>query len=270
MTVTSDEAHFGLLYGIVAAAWRSYFTSQNDNARTSANRHETLLTPATVNAKQFGKIFSLRVDGDVYAQPLYWPSLEIPGKRRHNVLFVATEHNGMYAFDADGRSGVPLWRTSLLKDGVTTVPARDVQCPFIQPEVGITPTPVIDPSSGTLYVLARAKEDPGLFKANRYVQRLHALAVTTGAEKFGGPVAIEAAGFDPLRQLPRAGLLLAQGLVYLTWASSCDVGPYHGWLMAYDARTLKRPSSTHRRARARAGSGKATMHLPRTGRARCM
>jgi hypothetical protein len=137
-----------------------------------------------------------------------------------------------------------------MKPGETTVPASDVRCPFIAPEVGITPTPVIDAASGTIYVLARTKAQGS--SGPRYVQRLHALAVTTGAEKLNGPVEIEAsvkgrgAGasngnvpFDSLLELPRAGLLLNGGQVYLTWGSSCDVGPYHGWVMAYDARTLR-------------------------------
>lgn len=228
-------------------------TSQYDNARTGATLNETTLTPANVNSRQFGKIFSLPVEGDIYAQPLYMPHLEIPGKGTHNVLFVATEHDSVYAFDADGRSREPLWHVNFLNSGAgaATVPAQDVSCPFITPEIGITPTPVIDLKTGTLYVLARTKESLGLLKGARYVQRLHALAVTTGAEKFGGPVEIKASvrgrgaggsqgevAFDPLRELPRAGLLLANGQVYLTWASSCDVGPYHGWVMAYDARTL--------------------------------
>ena len=214
------------------------WTSQNDNARTSANTRETILTPANVNAARFGKIFALEVDGDVYAQPLYLADVDVPGKGRHNVVFVATEHDSVYAFDADGRSRDPLWHASFLKSGVYTVPAGDVGCGFIRPEIGITPTPVIDLSSGTLYVLARTRESLGLLRSERYVQRLHALAITTGAEKFGGPAVIEAAGFDPVRELPRAGLLLANGQVYLTWGSSCDIGPYHGWVMAYDARTL--------------------------------
>lgn len=215
-------------------------TSQNDNARTSANLHETILTPSNVNARQFGKIFSLRVDGDVYAQPLYLPNVEIPGKGRHNVLYVATEHDSVYAFDADGQPAEPLWRVNFLgsKLGISTVPSGDVSCGFIRPEIGITPTPVIDLPSGTIYVLARTMESQGFFKGERYVHRLHALAVTTGHEKFGGPVTIQAAGFDPLRELPRAGLLLANGQVYLTWGSSCDLGPYHGWVMAYDSGTL--------------------------------
>ena len=227
-------------------------TSQYDNARTGANLIETTLTPRNVNAAEFGKLFSLHVDGDVYAQPLYLPGVEIPGKGKHNVVFVATEHDSVLAFDADGQPSTPLWHVSFVAgEGVTTVPASAVQCPFIRPEIGITPTPVIDRATGTLYVLARTKESQGLLGGSRYVQRLHALAVTTGAEKFGGPVEIKAAvkgrgaggsggqiDFDPLRELPRASLLLASGQVYLTWASSCDVGPYHGWMLAYDAHTL--------------------------------
>lgn len=213
-------------------------TAQWDNARTGANLHETKLTPANVNARQFGKLFSLKVDGDVYAQPLYLPHVAIPGQGTHNVLFVATEHDSVYAFDADTASAEPLWHVNFLGSGTSTVEAGDVQCPFIQPEIGITPTPVIDLRTGTLYVLART-EEAGLLTSSRYVQRLHALAITTGVEKFGGPVELQAPGFDGRRELPRAGLLLADGRVFMTWGSSCDVGPYHGWVMAYDKGTLK-------------------------------
>jgi len=224
-------------------------TAQYDNARTGATLHETTLTRANVNAAHFGKIFSFPVDGDVYAQPLYLPGVEIPGKGSHNVIFIATEHDSVYAFDADAAASSPLWRVSFLNSGagIATVPARDVACPFIAPEIGITPTPAIDLQSGTLYVLARTKEGGGALSSGRYVQKLHALAITTGAEKFGGPVEIKASvkgrgglpvAFDPLRELPRAALLLASGQIYVTWGSSCDVGPYHGWVMAYDARTL--------------------------------
>lgn len=226
-------------------------TSQYDNARTGANLHETLLTPRNVNAATFGKIFTLPVDSDIYAQPLYLPNVPIPGKGTHNTLFVATEHDSVYAFDADGASSTPLWHTTFLKSGVSTLGFGDVACPFITPEVGVTSTPVIDRSTGTIYVLARTKESSGLLHSE-YVQRLHALAITTGVEKFGGPVAIQAsvpghgAGssngqvkFNPLRDNPRAALLLSQGSVYLTFASFCDVGPYHGWVMAYNAGTLK-------------------------------
>ena len=241
-----------LVAAVPLPATAQWTTSQYDNARTGANLQETVLTPTNVNAASFGKIFSYKVDGDVYAQPLYLPQFAMPDKSVHNIVFVATEHDSVYAFDADGRRSAPLWHVNFLGAGVTTVPARDVDCPLITPEIGITPTPVIDTASGTLYVLARTKESQGLLKGDRYVQRLHALAIATGTEKFGGPVEIKASvkgrgaasntngliDFDPLRELPRAALLLAGGNVYLTWGSSCDVDPYHGWLMAYDARTL--------------------------------
>jgi hypothetical protein len=240
-----------LMTGLRTGA-QSVTTSQYDNARSGANRVETILTPRNVNVRHFGKIFTLKVDGDVYAQPLFLAGLEIPGKGRHDVLLIATEHDSVYAFDAYGHPAVPLWRVNFLRKGVTTVPEDDVACPFIAPEVGITSTPVIDADTGTLYVLARTKESTGL-PSSHYRQRLHALSVTTGLEKFGDPVDIKAmidgkgtgsklgkVEFDPLRENPRASLLLANGSVYLAWGSSCDVGPYHGWVMAYDAHTLKR------------------------------
>jgi hypothetical protein len=238
------------MMGLWAGA-QNVTTSQYDNARSGATRVETILTPRNVNVRQFGKLFTFKVDGDVYAQPLFLAGLEIPGKGRHDVLFIATEHDSVYAFDAYGHPALPLWHVSFLRKGVTTVPEDDVECPFIAPEVGITSTPVIDADTGTLYVLARTSEKKGL-QSSHYTQRLHALAVTTGLEKFGGPVAVRATAngkgagsqsgkvvFDPLRENPRASLLLTNGSVYLTWGSSCDVGPYHGWVMAYDAQTLK-------------------------------
>jgi hypothetical protein len=226
-------------------------TSQVNNARTGAYLNESSLTLGNVNARQFGKLFTFKVDGDVYAQPLFLAGVDVPGKGRHDVLFVATEHDSVYAFDAYGNPSTPLWQVSFLKGGEITIPERDSECFFIRPEVGITSTPVIDRKTGTLYVLARTKKEHTL-AANEYQQRLHALAVTNGAEKLGGPVEIQASeggkgdgssggsvAFEPLRENPRAALLLSNGLVYLSWASSCDVGPYHGWVMAYDAQTLK-------------------------------
>lgn len=236
-------------FGLAAQAQMT--TAQVDNERTGAYLNETALTPRNVNPKQFGKLFTLKVDGDVYAQPLFLAGVQIPGKGRHDVLFVATEHDSVYAFDAYGNPSTPLWQVSFLKNGATTLSEGDTQCFFIRPEVGITSTPVIDARSGTLYVLARTKKEHAL-TANEYHQRLHALAVTTGVEKFGGPVEIQATvrgigegsqdgnvAFEPLRENPRAALLLSNGMVYLSWASSCDVGPYHGWIMAYDAQSLK-------------------------------
>jgi hypothetical protein len=236
----------------IATSVAQIATSQYDNLRTGATSNEKVLTPQNVNAKQFGRLGAFKVDGGVYAQPLFIPSLDISGKGRHDVLFVATEHDSVYAFDANRPDDPPLWHISLLdqRRGSTTVPARDVQCSFIQPEVGITSTPVIDLKTGTLYVLARTMIDP-MFGSREYFQHLHALAITTGVEKFDGPKLISAsvpgkgAGgengqvrFDPQLENPRASLLLANDTLYLTWASSCDVDPYHGWVMAYDPQTL--------------------------------
>lgn len=230
-------------------------TSQYDNMRTGANVSESILTPKNVNGRQFGKILSIPVDGDVYAQPLYLSHVNVPGTGVRNLLFVATEHDSVYAFDADSNSTEPVWHVSLLssKYGVgMPLSASDVQCPFISPELGITATPVIDITTGTIFVLTRTKTRKNFLSSAEYSQQLHALAITTGHEKFGGPVEIHASArgkgagssggqlrFNALRENPRAALLLTNGVVYLTWASSCDVGPYHGWVMAYDARTLR-------------------------------
>jgi hypothetical protein len=227
-------------------------TSQYDNMRTGATLNEQILTPQNVNAEHFGKLGAFKVDGVVFAQPLFLPAVEIPGKGKHNVLFVATENDSVFAFDADHPNSEPLWHINFLDErhGITTVPAQDVQCPFIEPEVGITSTPVIDLNTGTLYVLARTMSTHAL-SPNQYSQDLHALAITTGGEKFGGPkhIAASVAGkgagavngqvsFNSLRENARAALLLANDNVYLSWGSSCDVDPYHGWVMAYDAQTL--------------------------------
>ena len=235
-----------------AAATAQVTTSQYDNFRTGATLHEKILTPQNINVKQFGKIGAFRVDGPVYAQPLFLPSVEIPGKGTHDVLFVATEHDSVYAFDANRPGDPPLWKVSFLdKTRDITVPSEDVvQCPFIRPDVGITSTPVIDLKTGTLYVLARTMIRHKVGN-DEFFQHLHALAITTGVEKFGGPKLIKAsvpgkgAGtvkgqvtFDPLHENPRAALTLANNGLYLTWASSCDVDPYHGWVIAYDAQTL--------------------------------
>jgi hypothetical protein len=227
-------------------------TSQYDNFRTGATLNEKVLTPQNVNAQQFGKLGAFKVDGAVYAQPLFLLSVEIPGKGTHDVVFIATEHDSVYAFDADRPGDTPLWQVSFLDKTRGTVPLSEdlVQCPFIRPEVGITSTPVIDIKTGTLYVLARTMIRHAVGD-NEYFQHLHALAITTGVEKFGGPKLITASvpgrgagrsnrqvDFDPLHENPRAALTLANSSVYLAWASSCDVDPYHGWVIAYDPQTL--------------------------------
>jgi hypothetical protein len=222
-------------------------TYHNDNSRDGDNSGESLLTPANVNANQFGQLFSDPVDGNVYAQPLYLANVTIPGRGVHNVVFVATEHDSVYAFDADSNTGAnaaPLWHTSFLN------PSAEVLAgPAIGnfPEVGITGTPVIDASTGTLYVVATTQEN------GVTVQRLHALDVATGQEKFGGSVVIAASvpgvgtgndgrghvPFEPAIQLQRSALLLLNAVVYIAWASFGDQGPFHGWVIGYDAKTLK-------------------------------
>ena len=245
-----------LLLALASLCTAQVTTSQYDNARTGATLNEKILTPQNVDAQRFGKLGAFKVDGPVYAQPLFVPNVEIPGKGMHDVLYVASEHDSVFAFDANRPGDPPLWQLSLLDNSRGTIPLSEdmVQCPFIRPEVGITSTPVIDIKTGTLYVLARTaiRHAAG---DNEYFQHLHALAITTGVEKFGGPKLITASvpgrgagrsgrqvDFDPLHENPRAALTLANNMVYLTWASSCDVDPYHGWVMAYDPQTLAQKS----------------------------
>ncbi len=161
-------------------------TSQYDNMRTGATLNERTLTHQNVNARQFGKLGAFKVDGAVYAQPLFLPGVEIPGKGKHDVLFVATEHDSVYAFDAYRPNDAPLWQVSLLdkKLGEETVPARDVQCPFLQPEIGVTSTPVIDLSTGTLYVLARTMI--GRWCAGRATEARMAMCASIHFEKIRG------------------------------------------------------------------------------------
>ncbi len=234
-------------------AQASVVTQHNDNGRTGQNVNETVLTPSNVTSAKFGKLFSQPVDGQVYAQPLYLPNVTIGGVA-HNVVIVATEADSVYAFDADSKTGAsasPLWKASLLDTahgaaaGATTVTSSDSNCDLITPVIGITSTPVIDPATGTIYVEAKSKEN------GSFVHRLHALDITTGAEKGFGPVAITATvngngdgasngaiTFNGLTQVSRSGLLLVNGTVYVAYASPCDVSPYHGWLFAYNATNL--------------------------------
>jgi hypothetical protein len=224
-------------------------TFHNDNSRTGQNSNETVLTLSNVNQAQFGKLFSDTLDGLAYASPLYVAGVNVPNQGVHNVVYIATENDSVYAYDADNPSTTPLWKTSFLTgSNVTTVPCGDTgECGDIPTQIGITGTPVIDPSSNTLYVVANTKEG-----SSTWVQRLHALDITTGGEKFGGPVVIQATvhgdgngsqantlSFDPLRENQRAALLLSNGVVYIAWAAHGDQQPWHGWLMGYNAATLQ-------------------------------
>jgi hypothetical protein len=224
-------------------------TWHNDNAHTGQYLRETLLTPRNVNSNSFGKRGAFAVDGQIYAQPLYWPGLFIPQIGTRNVVFVATENDSVYAFDADSPGSQPLWQVNFTSPpNIVPVPCVDIGICHVYPMVGITGTPVIDPASKTLYVIARTKEIQG--NNVTYVQRLHALDIATHVEKFGGPVEITASvngiSFDPLHAGQRPGLLLLQGLpgadnvVYIGWAGYTHEGPpvLPGWIMAYDAQTL--------------------------------
>jgi uncharacterized protein (TIGR03437 family) len=231
-------------------------TYQYDNSRAGANLNETVLTPANVNQNQFAKLFSFPVDGYIYGQPLYVGNVTVAGKGTHNVVLAATENDSVYAFDADsgtGANATPLWHVSFLNPaaGVTSVPYADTGCDQITPELGITSTPVIDASSGTVYVVAMTKESAG--GSATYVHRLHALDISSGKERPSSPVAIQATypgtgeggstlDFAPRYYKQRPGLLLLNGVVYTGFSSHCDGGAYHGWLMGYDAKTLKQLS----------------------------
>ena len=226
---------------VSASAQVAITTHHNDLNRTGANTNETILNTSNVNVGSFGKLFSRIVDGQIYAQPLYVPGVTIPGHGLHNVIYVVTEHDSVYAFDADDATQwAPLWHVNF---GVP-VPAPAVH--DLVPEVGITSTPVIDLASNTMYVVAETLEGA------QTVFRLHALDIASGAEKFGGPTVIhgtvpgttyDSAGgiltFNPAMQWQRAGLLLMNGAVYIGFGSHQDRQPYHGWLFAYSATTLR-------------------------------
>src|SRR5579863_1754298 len=225
-------------------------TWQNDNAHTGQYLSETVLTPANVNSASFGKLGLYPIDGQIYSQPLYWQALNIPNAGTHNVIFVATENDSVYAFDADKPGSAPLWQVSFIAPpDVTPVPCADIDSScHVYPIVGITGTPVIDAATKTMYVVARTKEIHGSNVS--YVQRLHALDISTHEEKFGGPVVIQASTdgttFDSLHSGQRPGLLLTrdsrngQAVVYIAWAAFTHTGPpvLPGWVMAYDAQTL--------------------------------
>jgi hypothetical protein len=227
---------------------RDVLTYHYDVGRTGLNSQETTLTLANVNSSQFGLLRILPVDGKVDAQPLYLAGLTVNGQQR-NVVYVASEHDSVYAFDAD--SGAQLWKVSVLGSGETT--SGNHGCSQISPEIGITSTPVIDPSAGangTIFVVGMSQDASGA-----YHQRLHALDVTTGTELANSPTEIHASYpgtsanssggnvvFDPGQYAERVGLLLENGTLYMGWTSHCDQEPYTGWLMGYSESSLQQTS----------------------------
>jgi hypothetical protein len=241
-----------VLIAAVAHGGVNVLTYHNDNSRTGDNLSETILTPASVNANTFGKLFTYAVDGDVYAQPLYVSGLSIPGKGIRNVVFVATEHNSVYAFDADsnaGASGGLLWQANL-GPSVTT-PNTDFGNRYggftqIEPETGITGTPVIDAANQTLYVDSFTQE------GSNYLHKMHALNIATGRERSFSPVIVSATMpgngvgsangilvFSAEQELQRCALTLSKGIVYVPYAGYGDTDPYHGWILGFNASNLR-------------------------------
>jgi uncharacterized protein (TIGR03437 family) len=218
----------------------SVLTWHNDNARTGQNLQETILAPANISSTTFGRLATLNVDGKVDAQPLVVAGVAIPNQGVHNVLYVATEHGSLYAFDAD--SFAQLLKVSLL--GANETSSDDHGCSQVTPEIGITSTPVIDlqiGAHGTIYAIAQSKD-----AAAHYHHRLHALDLATLTEQLGGPIEIQAtfAGngventFVPAVHTERPGLLISKGVVYTSWGSHCDAGSYAGWVLSYNESTL--------------------------------
>jgi uncharacterized protein (TIGR03437 family) len=227
-----------------APAQISVLTANYGNARTNANLNETLLNPLNVNTTQFGKLFSLPVGGYISGQPLYLQNVAIPGKGTHNVVYVVTHHNDVYAFDADKQQG-PLWHVIL----GPSVPSQDYQMTDLT-EIGILSTPVIDDTTNTIYAVAHTKEN------GDYIYRLHALDLATGQEKFGGPTIIAGSApsenersqngqysFEASQHLQRPGLLLLNNVVYIAFGSHNDSGRFHGWLMGYNAANIQQQTS---------------------------
>jgi hypothetical protein len=244
-------------------------TWHNDSSLTGSNNQEDILTPANVGSTNFGRLFTYPVDGYVYAQPLYKANLTLVDGSTHNVVFIATEHDSVYAFDADNpaaganNDGI-LWHHSFIdpSNGIRTVPNGDVNSGDIVPEIGITGTPVISAASHTLYVIAKTKETRN--GVAHYVQRLHALDITTGQDAMAPFVIGDTTGtntnssaifvsgtgdgsvggkvtFNALREHDRSALLLSKdgSMLYAAWASHGDIGPYHGWVVAFSASTLQ-------------------------------
>jgi hypothetical protein len=227
----------------------SVVTQHNDNTRAGLNNQELKLTTSNVNPTQFGKLFSLPVDDQVYAQPLMVGNLSI-GSANHNVVFIATVNNSVYAFDGD--NGSLYWKSNYTQSGMRTANSTDMSSSWCNPytdfkyNIGIVGTPVIDTTTQTIYFVARSTD------GNVFVQYLHAVNIVNGKEQSGSPVAISASvsgtgdgnissvvSFDPRRNNQRQGLALVNGVVYISFASHCDWNPYHGWILGYNAQSLQ-------------------------------
>ena len=247
-SVTDNTQSTSLTVGVTDLA--GVTTYHNNLSRDGTNTHEYALTTSNVTSLSFGKLFSCIIDSPAYAQPLWVANLKIGGGT-HNVVFVASSRNTVYAFDADKSPCVTYWSVSLLGSGETYLGNSEISSGDIQPDIGIVGTPVIDLSSQTLYVVTKSKDNgSSCAPSSSCHQRLHALNLADHAEKFGAPYSltssITVAGdgdgssnglvpFDPLRENQRPGLALVNGVVYLSWASHGDGRPYHGWVIGFAA-----------------------------------
>ena len=227
----------------------SVLTQHNNNTRAGLNNQETVLTTSNVNTAHFGRLFNLTVDDDVYCEPLVYGNLTIGGAK-HNTVFIATANNTVYAYDAD--NGTLYWKANYTVAGMSPPNTSQMNSPWCNPyygfnyHIGITGTPVIDSAAKTIYFVAKS------YQGTNFYQYLHAVDLTTGTEKPGSPVLITGSvpgngdgsvnntvSFDPLRGNQRQALTLVNGTVYVTYASHCDWNPYHGWILGYNAQTLK-------------------------------
>ena len=221
------------------------FTYHNDLSRDGVNSQEYALNTSSVKSATFGKRFACAIDASAFAQPLWVANVAIGGGT-HNVLIAATVHNTVYAFDADASPCQTYWSKSLMASGETWVSSTDVNSPDVGPDIGIVGTPVIDPNTKTIYVVSKSKNGA------TFHQRLHALSLIDGSEKFSGPqeIAFTSGGvtFDPLKENQRTGLALVNGVVYVAYASYCDNGVYYGWIVGYNASNLSQVFCFQRRS----------------------
>ena len=246
MTGTHLKPTLALLFAFLcitatcARAQVDVLTQHNDSARTGTNLRETVLTPENVNKAQFGMLFKRVLDDQLYTQPLIATNVQVDGGM-HDIVYVTTVNNSVYAFDAnDAEASSPLWHVNF--GTPANVHSADFGCLDINGQMGIIGTPVIDKARSVLYVVSLMRAGAITSPHSGFIQRLHALDLATGADLSSSPVEIKAPGFNPLMQNQRPALALANGMVYVGYASHCDRDPYHGYLMAYDAQTLKQVS----------------------------
>jgi hypothetical protein len=229
-----------LMSGLFVQAQVDVLTQHNDTFRTGANLRETVLNTDNVTKEQFGMLFKRVLDDQLYTQPLIVTGVQVGGGT-HDLVYVTTVNNSVYAFDAnDAEAKEPVWHVNF--GTPANLHSTNFGCLDINGQMGIIGTPVIDKVRGVLYVVALTRAGAVTGPHTGFTQRLHALDLATGADLPESPVTIKAEGFNALMQNQRPALMLANGMVYVGYASHCDREPYHGFLMAYDAKTLAQVS----------------------------